>query len=34
MKNNKDYKIDILVCGGTGCQASESIDVVEVLKNE
>jgi NADH-quinone oxidoreductase subunit F len=26
--------IDILVCGGTGCQASGSIEVVEVLKKE
>ena len=33
-RESKDYRVDILVCGGTGCQASESIDVVEVLKNE
>lgn len=26
--------IDILVCGGTGCQASESIDVIKVLQEE
>lgn len=26
--------IDILVCGGTGCQASKSIDVVETFKKE
>lgn len=26
--------IDILVCGGTGCQASNSIDVVETFKKE
>jgi NADH:ubiquinone oxidoreductase subunit F (NADH-binding)/(2Fe-2S) ferredoxin/NAD-dependent dihydropyrimidine dehydrogenase PreA subunit len=26
--------IDILVCGGTGCQASESIDVIQALKAE
>jgi NADH:ubiquinone oxidoreductase subunit F (NADH-binding)/(2Fe-2S) ferredoxin/Pyruvate/2-oxoacid:ferredoxin oxidoreductase delta subunit len=26
--------IDILVCGGTGCQASESIDVLQVFKEE
>ena len=26
--------IDILVCGGTGCQASESIDVLQILKEE
>ncbi|MBC8060829.1 MAG: NADH-quinone oxidoreductase subunit NuoF [Clostridiaceae bacterium] len=26
--------IDILVCGGTGCQASESNDVIQVLKTE
>lgn len=27
-------QIDILVCGGTGCQASGSIDVVEVFEQE
>lgn len=31
---HKDHEIDILVCGGTGCQATESIDVVEILKKE
>jgi NADH-quinone oxidoreductase subunit F len=35
---NNDYKVDILVCGGTGCQASESIDVVQtfnqIIENE
>lgn len=33
-RGNKNYRVDILVCGGTGCQATESMDVVEVLKNE
>jgi NADH-quinone oxidoreductase subunit F len=27
-----NYRIDILVCGGTGCQASDSMDVAERLK--
>lgn len=29
-----NVKIEILVCGGTGCQSSESIDVVKVLEEE
>ncbi|MBV7272674.1 NADH-quinone oxidoreductase subunit NuoF [Clostridiaceae bacterium UIB06] len=29
---NKDHKIDILVCGGTGCHASGGIDVVKVFE--
>lgn len=31
-QENNDHKIDILVCGGTGCQASGGIDVVEVFE--
>jgi len=31
---HKHHGIDILVCGGTGCQATESIDVVEVFEKE
>lgn len=29
-----DYRMDILVCGGTGCQASDSIAVIESLNKE
>lgn len=30
----KNDKVEILVCGGTGCQASGSIEVVETFKSE
>lgn len=33
-RGNKDYRVDVLVCGGTGCHASGGIEVVEALKNE
>ncbi|MDF2840159.1 MAG: NADH-quinone oxidoreductase subunit NuoF, partial [Clostridia bacterium] len=29
-----DYRMDILVCGGTGCQASNSVAVIESLNRE
>jgi NADH:ubiquinone oxidoreductase subunit E len=29
-----EYKIHLLVCGGTGCKASESARVVDNLKHE
>lgn len=32
--NTTDKNIDIMVCGGTGCQASGSIEVVKVLEEE
>ncbi|AKN29558.1 NADH dehydrogenase [Clostridium carboxidivorans P7] len=31
---NKNMKRSILVCGGTGCHASKSLDVISTLKNE
>lgn len=31
-QQNKTHLVDILVCGGTGCQASDSIDVAEVFE--
>ncbi|NMM62346.1 NADH-quinone oxidoreductase subunit NuoF [Clostridium sp. P21] len=31
---NKNIKRSILVCGGTGCHASKSLDVINTLKNE
>lgn len=29
-----DYKMTLLCCGGTGCRASESVEIVENLKDE
>lgn len=29
-----NFRMDILVCGGTGCQASNSLDVIEVFMKE
>ncbi|MDF2892142.1 MAG: NADH-quinone oxidoreductase subunit NuoF [Clostridia bacterium] len=29
-----NYRMDILVCGGTGCQASNSVEVIESLNRE
>lgn len=36
IENNSDltYKKELLVCGGTGCQASGGIDVLDTLQNE
>lgn len=36
IENNPDltYKKELLVCGGTGCQASGGVDVLETLQNE
>lgn len=31
---NKNIKKSILVCGGTGCHASKSLDVIKTLENE
>lgn len=29
-----NYRIDLLVCGGTGCKASGSDNIIEIFKNE
>ncbi|WP_272508996.1 NADH-quinone oxidoreductase subunit NuoF [Clostridium ganghwense] len=34
LTENKKCKREILVCGGTGCKASNSYDIIENLKNE
>jgi len=28
------YRANVLVCGGTGCAASESLDVIQALNKE
>jgi NADP-reducing hydrogenase subunit HndC len=28
------YRANVLVCGGTGCTASESLDVIQALNKE
>lgn len=33
-QESADYRVDILVCGGTGCHASGSIEVIEIFKAE
>ncbi len=32
--NAVNYRMDLLVCGGTGCQATDSFDLVEKLKSQ